>query len=174
MAMTYLRKATLSDLDQIFRLIQGAKRQLAVDKIPQWQGLYPQKEDLMIDLERGMTYLLISNQQILGTATLMTTPEPNYQSIYQGAWHPSDQHYATIHRIAIQSDQAGQHLGDFMISNLLSEAIRLGFTEIRIDTHRKNLRMQHILEKTGFVYTGIVYMDSDPNDQRNAYQLFLN
>lgn len=174
MAMVYLRKATLADLDQIDHLIQDAKKLLAADGIPQWQTGYPQKKDILADLEQEMTYLLIVGRQILGTATLMTMPEPNYKNIYQGGWQTSDQHYATIHRIAIKSDQTGQHLSDFIFSNLLSETLRLGFKEIRIDTHRQNLRMQHILEKTGFEYRGIVYMDSNPDDQRNAYQLFLD
>ncbi|AEJ23875.1 GNAT family N-acetyltransferase [Weissella koreensis] len=174
MAMIYLRKATLADLDQIDYLIKDAKKLLAADGIPQWQGDYPQKTDILADLEQGMTYLLIVDQQILGTATLMTIPEPNYQNIYHGGWRTSDQHYATIHRIAIKSDQTGQHLSDFIFSNLLSEAIQLGFKEIRIDTHRQNLRMQHVLEKIGFEYRGIVYMDSNPADRRNAYQLFLD
>lgn len=34
--------------------------------------------------------------------------------------------------------------------------------------------MQHVLEKIGFEYRGIVYMDSNPADRRNAYQLFLD
>ncbi|QIL51050.1 GNAT family N-acetyltransferase [Weissella coleopterorum] len=173
MPAIYLRKAKQQDLDKIEQLIQGAKQKLAIDRIPQWQGNYPQKQDLLTDIKKGMTYLLILDQQIVGTATLLTTPDPNYRKIYQGTWRGSNEAYATIHRVAISGQQAGQHLGDFLFSNLMSVAVNLGFKEIRIDTHQQNLRMQHIIEKTKFFAAGIVYMDADPNDQRVVYQLFL-
>lgn len=171
--MIYLRKANLDDVDQINRVIQDAKGLLAMDQIPQWQGSYPQKRDLLLDARRGMTYVLIYNWKIVGTATMLTTADPNYQKIYQGEWQPSDGEYVTLHRIAIQSDLSGNHLGEFLFSNLISESYRLGYKEIRVDTHRQNLRMRHILGQNNFEYTGVVYMDDNPNEPRNAYQLFL-
>ncbi|WP_263848859.1 hypothetical protein [Lacticaseibacillus thailandensis] len=44
---------------------------------------------------------------------------------------------------------------------------------MRIDTHVKNKRMQHVLLKAGFTYSGVVRMDNDPQDLRNVYQLML-
>ena len=39
---------------------------------------------------------------------------------------------------------------------------------IRIDTHRDNRIMQHLLERHGFRYCGIIYLLS--GDERLAYQ----
>ena len=39
---------------------------------------------------------------------------------------------------------------------------------IRIDTHKDNLIMQHNIEKHGFTYCGIIYLAS--GDKRMAYQ----
>ena len=46
----------------------------------------------------------------------------------------------------------------------------LGFTEtIRIDTHRDNVIMHHILREYGFIYCGVIYLAN--GDARDAYQL---
>ncbi|MBR1526072.1 MAG: hypothetical protein IJ640_05360 [Prevotella sp.] len=44
-----------------------------------------------------------------------------------------------------------------------------GITDnIRIDTHRDNRIMQHLMQKEGFTYCGIIYLDN--GDERLAYQ----
>ncbi|WP_281165495.1 GNAT family N-acetyltransferase [Liquorilactobacillus sicerae] len=169
----YIRQAKKEDLNTIYSLIQSGKKVLAQEGIPQWQGNYPQKEDILQDINQEYGYLLIKNGQIVGTATLFQRSDPNYQQIYAGNWQGNLGQYATIHRITINPTVSGQHLGDYFFSNLISEAYRLGFREVRIDTHEKNQRMQHLVLKAGFEYAGIVYMHQDPNDQRKAFQLFL-
>jgi RimJ/RimL family protein N-acetyltransferase len=41
-------------------------------------------------------------------------------------------------------------------------------SNIRIDTHRDNQIMQHVILKQGFTYCGIIYLLS--GDERLAYQ----
>lgn len=174
MTSVMIRPATATDAPTIMAIIQQAKQLLAADGIPQWQGAYPTQADIDRDIDRGYTYLLLADHEPVGTATLFQEPDPNYATIYNGEWQPqSSDHYATIHRIAIAPGHSGSHLGDLFFSNLTSEAYRLGFRELRIDTHANNARMQHVLLKAGFTYSGIVRMDDDPNDLRNVYQLFL-
>lgn len=173
MAITYIRQATKQDLNSINNLIKSGKQLLANEDIPQWQGDYPNISDLQRDIDKGFTYVLIFDEQVVGTATLFQEVDPNYAIIYDGAWLPSNNHYATIHRITVNPDFEGHHLGDMFFSNLISAAYNLGFREIRIDTHAKNKRMQHLALKSGFMYAGIVYMNQDPTDKRNVYQLFL-
>ena len=42
---------------------------------------------------------------------------------------------------------------------------------LRVDTHRENHIMQHLLLKFGFRYRGIIYLQN--GDERLAYQLIL-
>jgi RimJ/RimL family protein N-acetyltransferase len=174
MAITYIRQANNEDLNAINELITSGKKILAAENIPQWQGNYPDLSILQRDIDKGFTYVLIFDEQIVGTATLFQEVDPNYAIIYDGAWLPSNNHYATIHRITVNPAFKGHHLGDMFFSNLISTAYNLGFHEMRIDTHAKNKRMQHLALKSGFVYSGIVYMNQDSTDKRNVYQLFLH
>jgi len=170
----YVRAATSADLPAMLAIIDAGRHALAADQIPQWQGTYPATPDLQADLDADRAWVLIVDGQIAGTAALLTTPDPNYAQIYQGSWAPhTDDHYASIHRIAIASGFHGQHLADFFFSNLMTISYQQGFHQLRIDTHRLNQRMQHVITKAGFTYRGIVYMAGDAQDQRNAYQILL-
>lgn len=176
MSVKFVRKAVKNDAAAIMNIIQRAKRLLADEKIPQWQNGYPDLEVVEDDISKGYTYVLIVADKIAGVATLLQEKDPNYHKIYSGEWsHKSDKkNYVSIHRIAIDSQYSGEHLADFFFSNLCTIAYLLGFRQVRIDTHVLNKRMQHIIAKTGFEYAGVVYMHDDPEDRRNAYQLFLS
>ncbi|MBO7240669.1 MAG: GNAT family N-acetyltransferase, partial [Bacteroidaceae bacterium] len=70
--------------------------------------------------------------------------------------------YHVIHRIAVTAPGKGyaQKMFDWA----------LGLTEtIRIDTHRDNVIMHHILRKYGFIYCGVIYLAN--GEARDAYQL---
>lgn len=170
----YVRQAINADLPAMMAIIEQGRQALAADHIPQWQGPYPQATDLQADIDAARAWLLIVDGQIAGSAALLTTPDPNYQKIYQGSWAgPADARYTSIHRIAIASGYHGQHLADDYFSNLMTLSYQAGFRQIRVDTHALNQRMKHIITKAGFDYRGIVYMANDATDLRNAYQVML-
>ncbi len=170
----YIRQATSADLPAMMAIIEQAKTALAADQIPQWQDGYPQSVDLQADIDAKLAWVLIVDGQIAGTATLLTTPDPNYAQISDGSWKETTHHrYTSIHRIAIANGYHGQHLADFYFSNLMTISYQLGFHQIRIDTHRSNKRMQHVITKAGFDYRGVIYIDHQPDEARNAYQILL-
>lgn len=170
----YVRAATDTDLTAIMTIIEQGRAALAADQIPQWQDGYPRTSDIQQDLDANRAWVLIVDGAVAGYAALLNVADPNYAQIYQGTWDASlDDHYTSIHRIAIASGYHGQHLADFFFSNLMTLSYLQGFQQIRVDTHLANKRMQHIILKAGFTYRGIVYMDHDADDQRNAYQIKL-
>lgn len=172
MALIYMRKAEVSDIDTIMEIINEAKALLKADGSPQWQDGHPDKEMLMADIEHGFARVLIVDGNIAGTATLMTTADPNYSKI-EGAWHDTTDTYGTIHRIAISSKYRGMKLSKFFFSNLISDTYAQGIYHMRIDTHKLNQRMQHLVKEFGFEYTGIIYVPDDFDGKRLAYELSM-
>ena len=88
-------------------------------------------------------------------------PEPTYSKIYNGEWLDEVKPYHVVHRIASYPDAHGifSDIMDFSFSRDVN---------IRIDTHKDNLIMQHNIEKHGFTYCGIIYLVN--GDERLAYQ----
>ena len=90
--------------------------------------------------------------------------EPTYSIIYDGKWIDDSLAYHVIHRIASYPEAHG----------VFKEIMDFCFTHdanIRIDTHKDNLIMQHNIAKHGFTYCGIIYLPS--GDERLAYQKIL-
>lgn len=173
MTTIYFRQAQPQDIPAMMHIIDEAKVLLAKDNSPQWQNGYPNEQVLAQDIKQGFGYVLIVDKQIVATAALQQTPDENYQHIEEGSWLKEEQPFTTIHRIALSSNYRGMSLATFFLSHLISESYRLGFRQVRADTHRINQRMKHLLEKTGFQYRGIIYVKDYVDNARDAYQLCL-
>lgn len=173
MSATYLRRATPADLPAITAIISGAKAYLKEQQINQWQDGYPDPATLKQDIKDGITFVLIYNNTVAGTAALHQGIDVNYLKIEDGQWiSGTSDHYSAIHRIAVASDFRGHHLSETLMTGLITISGLLGFKDIRIDTHPENKGMQHVITSSGFDYRGIVHMQRD-NAIRYAYQLLI-
>ncbi|WP_283679210.1 GNAT family N-acetyltransferase [Lentilactobacillus sp. Marseille-Q4993] len=171
MPTIYVRKATPNDIPAIMSIINQAKALLKADGSPQWQDGHPNLEMITEDIEAERNWLLIVDGKVAGTAVLLTTPDPNYRVIKNGSWANDDEKYAAIHRIAVSADYRGHHLAKFFISNLLTVANGMNIHNIRIDTHKLNIRMQNLVTTCGFNQQGIIYVDDKNDPERLAYEL---
>ncbi|EKB58594.1 hypothetical protein [Falseniella ignava] len=148
-----LRPAKLSDLWDIMEIIDYAKSlQRDQGNLNQWGENYPLKQHIESDIERGESYVVVSTDKnekpyLVGTYCLMNQPEPSYATI-EGSWL-STAPYVTVHRMA--SRQRGT--GRFII-----ESLKQNFSNIRIDTHRDNTAMLHLLSSSGFEYCGTIQL----------------
>ena len=86
--------------------------------------------------------------------------DPTYAVIYDGAW-PSSAPYTTIHRVASNGEVHG------IMQLVLRYAMHRHHT-LRIDTHRDNHLMRHLILKAGFRYCGIIHTAT--GGERLAYQ----
>ncbi|WEV44970.1 GNAT family N-acetyltransferase [Streptococcaceae bacterium ESL0687] len=169
--MIYLRPARQEDILQIMELIEGARIFLKDQGIDQWQGEYPSRDDIQMDLDASHTspYILLVNNQLAGYCVVIEGPEEAYEKITEGKWQ-GDKRYLSVHRIAIHDSFRGQGLMSYMWSNIFSLASSKGFEDIRVDTHPANKIMQAALLKVGFKYQGVVKFEG----KRLAYQCLLD
>lgn len=173
MAEIYLRRAQLQDLTAIMKIIDDAKELLKKNGSPQWQNGYPDQETFTQDIVMQTNWILINDNKVVATATLQLTPEPTYRNITQGQWQQPDEPYATIHRVAISSNYRGQGLSKLLFSNLLTVGQMQGIKNFRVDTHRSNKAMQHIVENFNFKKRGIIKVNDQNDPERLAYELNL-
>ena len=105
------------------------------------------------------------DKEPIGTFAFVLGPDSTYLKIYEGKWLNEDNNYYVIHRISSKPKGKG----------IMKEILKFCFSKtknIRIDTHRDNKIMRHILEKEGFKYCGIIYLEDGA--ERLAYQKILN
>ena len=172
------RKTTEADLARVAEIFDGARETMHAQGIDQWTDGYPAVSDIRADIADGISYVLCADDgRIVATCAVLLFGEDTYTDIRGGAWltESSDDAnavYVAVHRVATDTDCRGRGLA----SRLLSEAAVIGRREgkisLRIDTHRDNVIMHHILQKYGFQRCGVIYLAN--GDARDAYQLTKN
>lgn len=158
-----IRLAFPSEIDPIVEIIDSARKVIAAYGSDQWQGLYPSHEDISDDILKGQGYVALIDGEIVAYAAAIYGNEAAYNAIYEGQWLNHQKNYLTFHRIAVTANRQGQAIAQTFIQGLIE-----GFDQedFRCDTHEKNIAMQHVLEKLGYVYCGKVPLDG----VRLAYQ----
>ncbi|MBR5774086.1 MAG: GNAT family N-acetyltransferase [Clostridia bacterium] len=157
-----IRKTTQADLAIIGEIYENAKRFMCESGNPnQWNKGTPNIDTARDDMERGVGYVAEEDGKILAVFMFSVGDDPTYAKIYDGAWLSGDP-YGVIHRIAVA--QQGRGIIDFCINYCRSVC-----NNLRIDTHRDNAPMRRALEKRGFKYCGIIYLEN--GEERLAYQM---
>lgn len=160
-----IRLAHPNEIQSIMAIIEEARQFLKESGSDQWQKAdgYPTEADISQDILLGQGYVALIDQDIVGYAAVVIGREEAYDKIYDGKWQHNHPRYTVFHRIAVSTKASGQKVGQTFLQGLIEGGQGQDF---RCDTHEKNVIMQHILKKLGYVYCGKVPIDGE----RLAYQ----
>ncbi len=105
----YIRQTRKEEVKEVVEIINAAADFIASQGSPQWQnGQKPTKETILNDIERKESYVLIVEDQIAGTAALVSGVDPVYTKI-DGSWKESTGPYLSIHRVALAESTRGKN-----------------------------------------------------------------
>ena len=178
-----IRPATPADLPALRPVFEAAKGIMRADgNAEQWSAPgFPPDDLLLRDIARGGGFVietrwpvaaghdegktvapvmpgslvtpvmpgLTGHLAIVAYFALLPSPEPTYDVI-DGAWL-TDEPYGVIHRMASYPEVHG-------IFSTIIDFAASRYAHLRIDTHRDNRIMQHLIEKHGFTYCGIIWL----------------
>ncbi len=156
-----IRTAQPRDLARILEIYDYARGFMeSTGNASQWGKRFPPEELLREDIRAQRLFVIEEDGAVHGVFAFIIGDDPTYQTIEQGSWLVGGA-YGTIHRIA----------GDGQVHGLLRQAVDFCWERIphlRIDTHADNRVMQHLIEKCGFAYCGVIHVaDGSP---RLAYE----
>ena len=164
-----IRRATAADLPALRPVFEAAKAIMRADGNPtQWAAPgFPPDALILRDIDLGGGYVIETSpvipseakESIVAYFALLPSPEPTYDSI-DGAWL-TDEPYGVIHRMASFPDAHG-------IFAAIMDFAAERYAHLRIDTHRDNRIMRHLIEKHGFTYCGIIWLED--GTERLAYE----
>ncbi|QAA33914.1 GNAT family N-acetyltransferase [Clostridium manihotivorum] len=164
------RKTVEADISSIMTIIRQAQDYFKDKGIDQWQNGYPNPEVIRKDIANGHSYVLLKEDNIVGTAAISFDGENTYDDIYEGQWLSNDT-FAVIHRIAVDNDYKGLGLSSIIIENVEELCKSKGVSSIKVDTHEDNLSMQRLLKKNGFQFCGIIYLED--KSKRVAFEKLI-
>ena len=156
-----IRKTELTDIEELQKLYEHARTFMADHGNPtQWGNTYPPKSLIEQDIRDGVSYVCEEAGQLLAVFFYKKGRDDTYAKIYEGQW---------LRRLPLRCrapdriQRNSQRMRFFCLNWALTQCGNL-----KIDTHRDNRIMQHLLDKNGFTYCGIIYLDD--GTERLAYQ----
>ncbi len=156
-----IRKSVRADLKEILGIYSKAREFMAKSGNPnQWKDSKPDPALVERDIEDGLSYVCIFDNEIVGVMAFIPGEDPTYKIIVGGQWL-DDEEYCVVHRIASSGKVRG-------VGTALLEWAYERCSNVRIDTHRDNKVMQKLLSKLGYSYCGIIFLAD--GDERMAYQ----
>lgn len=163
-----IERATLSDVEEIWKIILYAKESRRLQGSEQWQNGYPFRETIIQDIEKGCGYVVRMDGKVEAYVAIITEGEPAYDAI-EGQWL-KDGDYWTVHRLAVSEAAKGKRLGQWILKQIEGMAMAASITSIRVDTNFDNLAMLKILENLEYAYCGEVQYNGSP---RKAFEKIL-
>ena len=155
-----IRKSTPPDIPTIMQIYAQARMYMQASGNPnQWQNNHPPQELIENDIKSEKSYVCENDNKITAVFYFNIEDDPTYSKI-DGQWLNSTP-YGVVHRIARSPDAKGA--GAFCLNWCYSQ-----HPNIRIDTHRDNTVMLKMLERLGFKYCGIIWLEN--GDERMAFQ----
>ena len=157
-----VRAARYDDIPRILEILDAARIRMCQSGNPtQWQPGYPTAEMVSRDIDRNAGYIIEDDGVEVAYFACLPSPDPTYDIIYEGNWLDDTLPYCVIHRIGGIPSASGifESIMDYCFSRC---------SNIRIDTHRDNHVMLHLIQKRGFTYCGIIHLAN--GDERLAYQ----
>lgn len=159
------KKADITDIPEVWAILQDAITRRKNDGSNQWQDGYPNPEVIKMDIEKGVGYVLTDGETIIGYCAILINDEPEYLKI-EGNWLTNTD-FVVFHRVAIAEKYLGKNLSKKIIDFIEDFARKNNIKSLKADTNHDNFAMMKILEKSGFTFCGIVHFRGSP---RRAYE----
>lgn len=157
-----IRKAIPEDFDNILAIYAYAREQMRLSGNPsQWGSSHPPAELVQKDIANGNSYVITDEKnEICAVFAFVVGDDPTYCRIENGRWLNNDA-YGTLHRVAGNGKQKG-------VLKCCLAYCETKVPNVRVDTHKDNHIMQHLLENSGYQRCGTIFVaDGSP---RIAYQ----
>lgn len=164
-----LRRADITDQENIWKILQQAVQRRKNDGSNQWQDGYPHSETAIIDIQNKVGFVLEKKKEIVGYAAIIFDVEPAYENI-EGKWL-SEGKYAVIHRVAVSEKFLGKGIATELFIKIEDFVKSKQVFSIKVDTNFDNIQMLKILDKLKYSYCGEVHFRGSP---RKAFEKILS
>ncbi|MBL1408330.1 GNAT family N-acetyltransferase [Sphingobacterium faecale] len=165
------RKATISDVDAVWAVLEEAIAKRRNDGSDQWQDGYPNREVIVEDVEKGYGFVAERIEgAIVAYIAVIGAIEPAYEAL-TGKWL-TERPYTVIHRLAVSQRDVIKGLGTWMMLEAENVSLSQDRLSIKVDTNYDNAGMLRVFDKLGYVYCGEVYFRGGA--QRKAFEKLLD
>lgn len=145
------RKAVTSDLDTVCTLVAAAVAHMDEQGINQWDEVYPSREVLSGDIERGELYVGLSAESAAVIYVVNTDTDEQYAN---GKWSYNGGDFAVIHRLCVSPAFRHKGLAGKCLEHIEDELRAAGTKAVRLDVFTENPYALRLYENHGYKTVG--------------------
>ncbi|MCY6484832.1 GNAT family N-acetyltransferase [Clostridium aestuarii] len=141
-----IRKATMSDLDEIMDVTKNIVKEMNSYNNYQWNNNYPKKEDFISDIAKESLFILEKNNELAGFTCINKIQPLEYNDLN---WSLDTEAYV-VHRLAVNSKYRKEGIAYKLLNLAEKLAIADKVKHLRTDTYSLNTKAQSLFEKFGY------------------------
>ncbi len=166
-----IRKAKLSEIEEIISITRACGANMASNGIFQWNDFYPNRDAFVTDVARNELYVLSFENTIIGCMVISSEKDEEYNEI---DWLSNDGNNYYIHRLAVhpsfQKKGHAKRLMDFAEALARENNIE----SVRLDTFSQNTRNQKFYDTRGYTRLGVIFFPKQSEHPFYCYELILS
>ncbi len=156
----HILKAQPQHLDQLEDIISRVIVSMNADGIPQWDSLYPNRNNFKTDVEKGTAWIYAYARARSGEAydpvAYMVLDEFQDEEYKAVSWKDTGGRPLVIHRLFVDPDFQGKGIARSLLLFAEEQAAQRGCTSIRLDAFTLNNRSCSLYLKSGYAIRGTV------------------
>lgn len=152
--MFFFEKAQDGDKDEVMQLLNAAKENMKENGIDQWDEIYPAISDVAKDIKEETLTLVKQGGKLVAVYTLNKHQDAAYKF---GNFKDNSDNFIVLHRLCVKPEYRGMGIAARTLRYIDEEALKEGFSSIRLDVFTKNPRAVKLYESAGYSYAGDAY-----------------
>lgn len=147
-----IKKAQISDLDQIMNIVKETVLQMNANNNYQWNRNYPSKENFIKDIQEETLFVFEIEGEVAGFTCINRNEAIEYKELN---WTQKDVAYV-VHRIAISPKYRNKGIAYKLMEFAHDLAKKDNVKHLKTDTYALNTKAQELFKKCGYQYVGEV------------------
>ena len=152
--MFFFEKAQDGDKDEVMQLLNAAKENMKENGLDQWDEIYPAISDVAKDIKEGTLTLVKQGGKLVAVYTLNKHQDAAYKF---GDFKDNSDNFIVLHRLCVKPEYRAMGIAARTLRHIDEEALKEGFSSIRLDVFTKNPRAVKLYESAGYCYAGDAY-----------------
>ncbi len=161
-----------NDMKTVLKIINDGKEYLAENNVDQWQICTPSEKIIENDISRQQGFLIYKDDRPAAYEVISFEREEAYHNPIDGSMKLEGD-YATIHRTSAAKEFRSSGISHQMFDFALLHAYLNKKKIMRIDTHKDNKIMQHIIMREGFEYVETVQFTESDRMRRIVFERLI-
>ena len=164
-----IRKAEISDLENIMLMYKSCVATMIANGIDQWDESYPNTEVIIEDLIAQTYFVVTKNEIIIAGINIDQNQDDTYLAI---DWEDKKNQFLVVHRLAVKVEFWNDGIGKSLMlftENLVTEK---GLNSIRLDTYSGNPKAMEFYRRLGYTEIGTIDLKPD-KDKYHCFEKII-